>query len=135
MNTHLDARDHCPLSTWAAYRQVHKDYNQRTHKYAIGQQLLIVSGTRGRGSRFATALRAVTILQFNITAVNAIHPLRFPLALHRNIADCLKEVRSSRFAAPFEAVPLHPWVIEELITPHEREEVGNTPENICSGCL
>ena len=67
--------------------------------------------------------------------IQVIHSLRFPLTLHRNISDRLKEVLSGRFAAPFEAVPLQPWAIEELIPPSEREKVGERPEHICFGCL
>ena len=67
--------------------------------------------------------------------IQAIHSLRFPLGLHRNISDRLKEVLSSRFAVPFEAVPLQPWAIEEVIPPNKRKNIGKRPEDFYFGCL
>jgi hypothetical protein len=66
----------------------------------------------------------------------SIHPIRtlcFPLALHRNISDRLKESLSGEFASPFVAVPLQPYALEELIQPEEKIETR--PEDICFGCL
>ena len=65
--------------------------------------------------------------------VHPIRTLRFPLALHRNISDRLKESLSGEFAGPFVAVPLQPYALEELIQPDD--EVEQRPEAWCEGCI
>ena len=67
------------------------------------------------------------------SSIYPIQTLRFPLTLHRNISDRLKESLSGEFAGPFEAVPLQPHAFEELIPPDER--VGRPPREICFGCF
>jgi len=66
-------------------------------------------------------------------SVHPIRTLRFPLALHRNISDRLKESLSGEFADPFVAVPLQPYALEELIQPDD--DVGQRPEQWCTGCI
>jgi hypothetical protein len=66
-------------------------------------------------------------------SIHPIRTLRFPLALHRNISDRLKESLSGEFASPFVAVPLQPYALEELIQPDEKVETR--PKDICFGCL
>ena len=67
------------------------------------------------------------------TSVHPIRTLRFPLALHRNISDRLKESLSGEFAGPFVAVPLQPYALEELIQPDS--EVEERPKQWCFGCI
>ena len=67
------------------------------------------------------------------TSVHPIRTLRFPLALHRNISDRLKESLSGEFAGPFIAVPLQPYAIKELIRPGDK--VGHRPEALCFSCI
>ena len=66
-------------------------------------------------------------------SVHPIHTLRFPLALHRNISDRLKESLSGEFAGPFVAVPLQPYALEELIRPEDKVE--GRPMQWCSSCI
>ena len=66
-------------------------------------------------------------------SVHPIRTLRFPLALHRNISDRLKESLSGEFARPFVAVPLQPYALEELIQPND--PVGPRPKEYCFGCI
>jgi len=66
-------------------------------------------------------------------SVHPIHTLRFPLALHRNISDRLKESLSGEFAGPFVAVPLQPYALEELIQPDAKVE--ERPQEWCFGCI
>ena len=66
-------------------------------------------------------------------SVHPIHTLRFPLALHRNISDRLKESLSGEFAGPFVAVPLQPYALEELIRPEDKVE--ERPDELCLGCI
>jgi len=66
-------------------------------------------------------------------SVHPIRTLRFPLALHRNISDRLKESLSGEFAGPFVAVPLQPYALEELI--QSDDKVGQRPEALCLGCI
>jgi len=66
-------------------------------------------------------------------SVHPIRTLRFPLALHRNISDRLKESLSGEFATPFVAVPLQPYALEELIQPDN--EVGQHPQQWCYSCI
>jgi len=66
-------------------------------------------------------------------SVHPIRTLRFPLALHRNISDRLKESLSGEFAGPFVAVPLQPYALEELIQPDD--EVEQRPEAWCAACI
>ena len=66
-------------------------------------------------------------------SVHPIHTLRFPLALHRNISDRLKESLSGEFAGPFVAVPLQPHALEELIRPEDKVE--ERPMQWCLGCI
>ena len=66
-------------------------------------------------------------------SVHPIHTLRFPLALHRNISDRLKESLSGEFAGPFVAVPLQPYALEELI--RSDDQVEERPEEWCLGCI
>jgi len=66
-------------------------------------------------------------------SVCPIRTLRFPLALHRNISDRLKESLSGEFAGPFVAVPLQPYALKELIQPDD--EVEQRPEAWCDGCI
>jgi len=54
-------------------------------------------------------------------SVHPIRALRFPLALHRNISDRLKESLSGEFAGPFVAVPLQPHALGELTQPSDGE--------------
>jgi len=84
---------------------------------------------------FRNCLEGRNHLAMQGSHIQAILTLRFPLVLHRNIADSLKAVLSGRFAAPFEAVPLQPWALEEFIPLSQREKVGRRPEHICFGCL
>ena len=67
-------------------------------------------------------------------SVHPIRSLRFPLALHRNISDRLKESLSGEFAGPFVAVPLQPYALEELIQPAD-DEVEEPPQKWCPGCI
>jgi hypothetical protein len=68
-------------------------------------------------------------------SVQAIHTLRFPSAVHRNISGPLQDALSGDFAAPFVTIPLQPWTLRELrpqvpaSVAHER-----APETACSGC-
>ena len=66
-------------------------------------------------------------------SVHPIRTLRFPLALHRNISDRLKESLSGEFASPFVAVPLQPYALEELIQPNSKVE--RRPKELCFGCI
>jgi len=66
-------------------------------------------------------------------SVHPIRTLRFPVALHRNISDRLKESLSGEFAGPFIAVPLQPYALEELIQPDD--EVEQRSEASCSHCI
>jgi len=66
-------------------------------------------------------------------SVHPIQTLRFPLALHRNISDRLKESLSGEFAGPFVAVPLQPYALEELIQPDDK--VDGRPKKRCFGCI
>ena len=66
-------------------------------------------------------------------SVHPIHTLRFPLALHRNISDRLKESLSGEFSGPFVAIPLQPYALEELIQPDD--DVGQRPQQWCIGCI
>jgi hypothetical protein len=66
-------------------------------------------------------------------SVHPIRTLRFPLALHRNISDRLKESLSGEFAGPFVAVPLQPYALEELIQPDDKVE--RRSEAWCHGCI
>jgi len=84
---------------------------------------------------FRDCLEGRNHLAMQVHHIQAIHTLRFPLALHRNITDRLKEVLSGQFSARFEAIPLQPWAIAELIPPSEREKAGRRPDHICFGCL
>ena len=65
-------------------------------------------------------------------SVHPIRTLRFPLALHRNISDRLKESLSGEFAGPFVAVPLQPRALEELIEP---DAVGERRYGSFTGCF
>jgi len=47
-------------------------------------------------------------------SVQAIHTLRFPVAVHRNISGPLQDALSGEFAAPFVPIPLQPWTLREL---------------------
>jgi len=47
-------------------------------------------------------------------SVQAIHTLRFPLAVHQNIHGPLQDALSGEFAAPFVPIPLQPWTLREL---------------------
>ena len=67
------------------------------------------------------------------TSIHPIRTLRFPLALHRNISNRLKESLSGEFAGPFVAVPLQPYAIEELIQPDDKVE--ECPMQCCFGCI
>jgi len=68
-------------------------------------------------------------------SVQAIHTLRFPVAVHRNISGPLQDALSGEFAAPFVPIPLQPWTLPELqpqipgSTAHE-PPFGTT----CFGC-
>jgi len=66
-------------------------------------------------------------------SVHPIRTLRFPLALHRNISDRLKESLSGEFAGPFVAIPLQPYALEELIQPDTEAE--ERPKQWCFGCI
>jgi hypothetical protein len=66
-------------------------------------------------------------------SVHPIRTLRFPLALHRNISDRLKESLSGEFAGPFVAVPLQPYALAELIQPDN--QVEEDPKKWCFGCI
>jgi hypothetical protein len=66
-------------------------------------------------------------------SVHPIHTLRFPLALHRNISDRLKESLSGEFAGPFVAVPLQPYALPELLQPNN--QVEEFPKECCYGCI
>jgi hypothetical protein len=66
-------------------------------------------------------------------SVCPIYTLRFPLALHRNISDRLKESLSGEFAAPFEAIPHQPFALEELMQPNDK--VKTQLDDICLSCL
>ena len=66
-------------------------------------------------------------------SVHPIHALRFPLAVHQNISDRLKESLSGEFAGPFVAVPLHPYALEELIRPDDNVEGRH--KRWCHGCI
>ena len=67
------------------------------------------------------------------TSVHPIRTLRFPLALHRNISDRLKESLSGEFAGPFVPVPFQPHALEELIQPDDK--LGPRPDGWCFGCV
>ena len=73
-------------------------------------------------------------LSMQVLSVHPIRTLRFPLALHRNISDRLKESLSGEFARPFVAVPLQPYALEELIQPND-DQVDPRPEEYCLGCI
>ncbi len=62
-------------------------------------------------------------------SLHPIRTLRFPLALHRNISDRLKESLSGEFAGPFEAIPLQPYALIQLQPNDER--AGEW----CYGCV
>jgi len=66
-------------------------------------------------------------------SIHPIRTLRFPLALHRNISDRLKESLSGEFTGPFVAVPLQPYALEELIQPDDK--VKPRPKLLCFGCI
>jgi len=66
-------------------------------------------------------------------SVHPIRTLRFPLALHPNISDRLKESLSGEFASPVVAVPLQPYALKELIQPDD--EVGRRPQQLCDSCI
>jgi len=66
-------------------------------------------------------------------SVHPIRTLRFPLALHRNISDRLKESLSGEFAGPFVPVPLQPYALEELIQPDDKVE--RRPDAWCFSCV
>ena len=62
----------------------------------------------------------------------SLHPIRtlcFPLALHRNISDRLKESLSGEFAGPFVDIPLQPYALLDFQPDDER--VGEC----CYGCV
>jgi len=67
------------------------------------------------------------------TSVHPIRTLRFPLALHRNISDRLKESLSGEFAGPFVPVPFQPYALEELIQPDDKVE--RRPDGWCFSCV
>jgi len=67
------------------------------------------------------------------TSVHPIRTLRFPLALHRNISDRLKDSLSGEFAGPFVPVPLQPYALEELIQPDDKVE--KRPSAWCFSCV
>ena len=68
-------------------------------------------------------------------SVHPIHTLRFPLALHRNISDRLKESLSGEFAGPFVAVPFQPYALDGSSRP-DYGTVGRTwsPQE-CFSCI
>jgi len=66
-------------------------------------------------------------------SVHPIRTLRFPLALHPNISDRLKESLSGEFAGPFVAVPYQPYALEELIQPDDKVE--KRPDGWCFSCV
>jgi hypothetical protein len=66
-------------------------------------------------------------------SVCPIYTLRFPVALHRNISDRLKESLSGEFSAPFAAIPLQPYALEELMQPNDK--IGTQLNDICLSCL
>jgi len=66
-------------------------------------------------------------------SVHPIRTLRFPVALHPNISDRLKESLSGEFAGPFVAVPYQPYALEELIQPDDKVE--RRPNAWCFGCV
>jgi len=66
-------------------------------------------------------------------SVHPIRTLRFPLEVHRNISDRLKESLSGEFAGPFVAIPLQPYALQELIQPANK---GNQrPQQWCFSCI
>jgi len=66
-------------------------------------------------------------------SVHPIRTLRFPLALHPNISDRLKESLSGEFSGPFVAVPYQPYALEELIQPDDK--VDKRPSAWCFSCV
>jgi hypothetical protein len=68
-------------------------------------------------------------------SVQAIHTLRFPSAVHRNISGPLQDALSGEFASPFVAIPLQPWTLRELL-PQVPERVAHErpPEAACFSC-
>jgi hypothetical protein len=66
-------------------------------------------------------------------SVCPIYTLRFPLALHRNISDRLKESLSGEFSAPFAVIPLQLYALEELMQPNDKIETHLN--DICLSCL
>jgi len=68
-------------------------------------------------------------------SVQAIHTLRFPLAVHQNICGPLQDALSGEFAAPFIPIPLQPWTLREL-QPQIPDSTAHKPpfETACFGC-
>jgi len=69
-------------------------------------------------------------------SIQAIHTLRFPLAVHPNVRGPLQDALSGEFAAPFVTIPLQPWTLHELL-PQLPEGVTHEepPETACYGCI
>ena len=65
--------------------------------------------------------------------IEAIHTLRFPLALHSNIAGPLKDALSGRFSSNFVPIISQPWALFELLSADERHALRWLPET-CIGC-
>ena len=71
-------------------------------------------------------------------SVHPIRTLRFPLALHRNISDRLKESLSGEFAGPFVPIPLQPYALGELTQPADGEGTviqHRFEKDRCFGCV
>ena len=68
-------------------------------------------------------------------SIQAIHTLRFPLAVHPNISGPLQSALSGEFAAPFVTIPRQPWALHELL-PQLPEGAAHEqpPETACYGC-
>ena len=67
--------------------------------------------------------------------IQAVQALRFPLALHSNIASPLKDALSGRFTSDFVPIKRQPWALVELLSPDERDALGSPPDHVCFGCL
>ena len=68
-------------------------------------------------------------------SVQPIHTLRFPVALHRNISDRLKESLSGEFAGRFVGVPLPPRDSPEPSESDDEVDLDERPYGFTMGCF
>jgi len=80
-------------------------------------------------------LEARNHLSMRDPSVQAIHTLRFPVAVHRHISGPLQDALSGEFAAPFIPIPLQPWTLPEF-QPQILDSTAHEPpfETACFNC-